>query len=106
MYDGSVLCADAKSKQGKFTLRETYIYIEGVDTCSLLENIRQPSPLSHRRYGGRIYGFDFNGYTSMSDVADRMKTDMRFDRYCMKNLEYRELVMKTYNEEAEERGWS
>ena len=73
----------------------------------MLENIRtQPSPLSHRRYGGRIYGFDFNGYTSMSDVADRIKNDMRFDRYCMKNLEYKELVMRTRNEETEEGGWS
>ena len=42
----------------------------------------------------------------MSDVADRIKSDMRFDRYCMKNLEYKELVIRTRNEETEEGGWS
>mgnify|MGYP003409057620 FL=1 len=40
-------------------------------------------------YGGRIYDYDYDDYTSMSDIASRIATDMKFDDQCKKNIENR-----------------
>lgn len=48
-------------------------------------------------FGGLIFESDFNGYTSMSSIAERIAQDLRFDEQCKKdflnrkrNKEYKE----------------
>lgn len=43
----------------------------------------------HTRFGGNIYNYDFDGYTSMSDIATRIISDRKFDEQCKKNIEQR-----------------
>lgn len=38
-------------------------------------------------FGGKIYNYDFDGYESMSDVANRIISDWKIDEKCRKNLE-------------------
>lgn len=40
----------------------------------------------HKCYGGRIYVQDFDKYTSMSEMAERIEKDFRFDRACRGNV--------------------
>ena len=37
-------------------------------------------------FGGNVYNYDFDGYISMSDMASRILSDMKFDKKCRKNL--------------------
>lgn len=41
-------------------------------------------------FGGKIYDFDFNGQTSMCDIASRIESDWKFDKKCRQNLEQRD----------------
>lgn len=40
----------------------------------------------HRTFGGKIYGYDFEGCVSMTVMAKRIATDEKFDARCRKNL--------------------
>ena len=37
--------------------------------------------------GSIIYSYDFDGYISMSDMAERIISDWKFDQQCRKNVE-------------------
>ena len=43
----------------------------------------------HTRFGGIIYDYDFDGYNSITDVVNRIVSDMKFDEKCRKNIEQR-----------------
>lgn len=45
-------------------------------------------------FGGRIYESDFNGHTSLADMAARVASDWRFDRACMLQAEIRDRKRK------------
>lgn len=38
----------------------------------------------HTRFGGNVYNYDFDGYTPMSVIADRIISDRKFDDKCRK----------------------
>ena len=38
----------------------------------------------HSTFGGEIYNYDFEGYVSMSDMAERIISDWKFDEKCRK----------------------
>ena len=40
--------------------------------------------------GSVIYNYDFDGYVSMSDMAERIVSDWKFDDDCKKNAENRD----------------
>lgn len=48
--------------------------------------IRNYKP-NHSTFGGKIYNYDFDGYTSMNDIAKRIVSDWKFDEQCRKNIE-------------------
>ena len=41
----------------------------------------------HSTCGSQIYNYDFDGYVSMSSMAERIISDWKFDKQCKK--EYR-----------------
>ena len=51
----------------------------------------------HARFGGNIYNYDFDGYNSMSDIASRIISDMKFDEKCRKNIENRKIRKEKTN---------
>ena len=38
----------------------------------------------HSTCGSKIYNYDFDGYVSMSSMAERIISDMKFDEKCRK----------------------
>lgn len=44
----------------------------------------------HTTFGGNIYRYDFDGYTSISNITDRIISDLKFDIRCKKNEEDRD----------------
>ena len=38
----------------------------------------------HSTCGSKIYNYDFDGYVSMSDMAERIISDWKFDERCRK----------------------
>ena len=44
----------------------------------------------HSTFGGVIYNYDYDGYVSMSDMAERIISDWKFDEKCRKNAESRD----------------
>ena len=40
--------------------------------------------------GSVIYNYDFDGYVSMSSMAERIISDWKFDKQCKKNIENRD----------------
>jgi hypothetical protein len=48
----------------------------------------------HRTYGGTInvesFNTEYRGFSTLSDIAGRILSDMRFDEQCRKNCERRE----------------
>lgn len=50
--------------------------------------------VDHTTFGGYVNNFDYNGYNSMTDVAEHIVSDWDFDRRCMWNVETRELAKK------------
>ncbi len=48
----------------------------------------------HKTYGGAInvesFNTEYRGFSTMSDIAGRILSDMRFDEQCRKNCERRE----------------
>lgn len=52
--------------------------------------------LDHSTCGSQIYNYDFDGYVSMSSMAERIISDWEFDKQCKKNIENRDRN-KNYN---------
>ena len=46
--------------------------------------------IDHTTFGGRIYNGDYDAHTTMSDIAARIISDMRFDKECSRNISGRE----------------
>ena len=44
----------------------------------------------HSTCGSQIYNYDFDGYVSMSCMAERIISDWKFDKQCKKNIENRD----------------
>ena len=44
----------------------------------------------HSTCGSVIYNYDFDGYVSMKDMAERIISDWKFDEQCRKNAENRD----------------
>ncbi len=40
----------------------------------------------HSTFGGHIYNHDFDGYNSLSSIADRIASDWKFDNMCKQNV--------------------
>ena len=40
--------------------------------------------------GSKIYNYDFDGYVSMTSMAERIISDWKFDERCKKNVENRD----------------
>lgn len=45
--------------------------------------------VDHSTFGMNIYKGDFDGWHSMSDIADRIISDWKFDKQCKRNAENR-----------------
>lgn len=45
---------------------------------------------NHSAFGGNIYNYDYDGYTSMEDIASRIASDLKFDKRCKNNAENRD----------------
>ena len=43
----------------------------------------------HSTCGSAIYNYDFDGYVSITDMAERIISDWKFDEQCKKNMENR-----------------
>lgn len=43
----------------------------------------------HSSFGGNIYNYDFDGYNSISSIASRIISDLKFDEQCRKNIQLR-----------------
>ena len=43
----------------------------------------------HSSCGSKIYNYDFDGYVSMKDMAERIISDWEIDERCRKNTEAR-----------------
>ena len=37
--------------------------------------------------GSKIYNYDFDGYVSITDMAERIISDWKFDERCLKNAQ-------------------
>ncbi len=46
--------------------------------------------INHSTFGGNIYNHDFDGYTSMEDIASRIISDMKFDKRCEQEAKNRD----------------
>ena len=46
--------------------------------------------LDHSTCGSVIYNYDFDGYVSMSTMAESIISDWKFDEHCKKNAESRD----------------
>ena len=46
--------------------------------------------VNHSTCGSKIYNYDFDGYTSMSDMVERITSDWKFDEDYKKNIESRD----------------
>ena len=55
---------------------------------------------NHSTCGNKIYNYDFDGYTSMSNIAGRIISDWKFDEQCKKNAENRDKKYKNKNKKG------
>ena len=44
----------------------------------------------HTTCGNKIYNYDFDGYVSMTSMAERIISDWKYDERCKKNAENRD----------------
>lgn len=52
----------------------------------------------HTTCSSRIYNYDFDGYVSMADMAERIISDWRFDEKCQKDAINNTKKGNTYGE--------
>lgn len=43
--------------------------------------------VDHTTFGGELSLFDFEGHRTLSNMAEKIASDLRFDKMCRKNLE-------------------
>ena len=55
--------------------------METTTTCYRTENYKP----DHSTCGSVIYNYDFDGYVSMTSMAERIISDWKFDEQCRKN---------------------
>lgn len=46
--------------------------------------------VDHTTFGGDITLFDFEGHHTLSSIADKIASDLRFDEQCRKNISNKE----------------
>lgn len=51
----------------------------------------------HSTCSSLIYNYDFDGYVSISTIAERIISDWKFDEQCRKNLTNRKYVRSDNN---------
>ena len=57
----------------------------------MTKNYYKPSNYrSHSTCGSKICNYDFDGYVSMTSMAERIISDWKFDEECRKNAENRD----------------
>ena len=54
----------------------------------------------YTRFGGKINNYDFDGHTTLTEIASRIASDMNFDRRCAKNIE----LFRNYKNNNQKRG--
>lgn len=54
---------------------------------------------NNSRFGGVIYRGDFDEYHSLTNIAARIASDLRFDERCRKNIKMRESSKEIKNNE-------
>lgn len=50
-------------------------------------NLETTTYRNHNTYGGEITLFDFEGHHTMSSMASKIASDMRFDKMCKTSYE-------------------
>lgn len=56
---------------------------KNTETTEQTETLHIPSREEfHRRFGGYVYESDFSEIRNMSEIADRIVSDHKFDSYC------------------------
>lgn len=61
----------------------TKIENQNTETTEQTETLHIPSREEfHRRFGGYIYESDFSEIRNMSEIANRIVSDQKFDSYC------------------------
>ena len=43
-------------------------------------------------FGGLIYNYDYDGHTTMTDIASRIISDRKFEKRCKANERYRDTI--------------
>lgn len=46
--------------------------------------------IDHSTYGGEITAWSFDGHTTLTDIAENIAQDLRFDNQCRRNTELKE----------------
>ena len=44
----------------------------------------------HTRFSGTITNYSFDGHTSITDIAEQINSDRKFDERCRRNIEIRD----------------
>lgn len=57
-------------------------------------NLETTTYRNHNTYGGEITLFDFEGHHTLSTMAARIASDLRFDEQCRKNIEAKERMKR------------
>ena len=57
--------------------------------------------VDHSTFGMNIYRGDFDSWNYMSDIADRIVSDWRFDQQCKKNAQNRDKNKKIKEQKGE-----
>ena len=52
-------------------------------------NLKTTTYRNHNTFGGEITLFDFEGHHTLSSMADKIASELRFDEQCRKNCESR-----------------
>lgn len=63
--------------------------------------LRTETYRDNTKFAGYVNEFDFDGYTSMCQIASRIESDKKFNRSCKRDGEYN----KRTNYYACKRGW-
>lgn len=62
-----------------------------------MRNTNYYTSSNHTTFGGNIYNYDYDGYTTMSGIAARIESDRKFNERCKKNIEQREKAKERRN---------
>ena len=59
---------------------------------------------NHSTCGSVIYNYDFDGYVSITSMAERIISDLKFDKKCKKNAKNRDENKKIARKELTKNG--